>query len=188
MFEESVMSVELAGMSEGHQSKRLRNWERELIRRLPVFGHRNWIVVADSAFPDQSNPGICTVVSDSDQPFVVARVLDLVAKSKHLKATIYLDQELGFIQERDARGISTYRRQIGALLRSFNPVDLLHDDLIRRLDKASRAFSILVIKTKMDLPYTSVFFELDCGYWPSDAEVRLRLSMENARPSGAPQD
>jgi len=30
---------------------------------LPLFGHRNWIVVADSAYPAHSMPGIETIVS-----------------------------------------------------------------------------------------------------------------------------
>jgi hypothetical protein len=29
----------------------------------------------------------------------------------------------------------------------------------------------------MTIPYTSVFFELDCGYWNAEAEVRLRQAM-----------
>src|ERR1039458_10655620 len=29
---------------------------------------------------------------------------------------------------------------------------------------------MLLIKTDMTIPYTSVFFELDCGYWNAEAE------------------
>jgi hypothetical protein len=29
----------------------------------------------------------------------------------------------------------------------------------------------------MTIPYTSVFFELDCGYWNAEAEQRLRQAM-----------
>jgi hypothetical protein len=29
----------------------------------------------------------------------------------------------------------------------------------------------------MTLPYTSVFLQLDCGYWSADAERRLREAM-----------
>lgn len=35
-------------------------------------------------------------------------------------------------------------------------------------------------------PYTSVFFELDCGYWTREAEERLRLSL--ARRKSWPRD
>ena len=39
------------------------DWKRELKALLPLYGHRNWIVVADSAYPAQSCPGIETIVS-----------------------------------------------------------------------------------------------------------------------------
>jgi hypothetical protein len=32
----------------------------------------------------------------------------------------------------------------------------------------------------MTIPYTSVFFELDCGYWSAAAEQRLRKAMSAA--------
>jgi hypothetical protein len=30
----------------------------------------------------------------------------------------------------------------------------------------------------MTIPYTTVFFELDCGYWNAAAEDRLRQAMK----------
>ena len=42
------------------------------------------------------------------------------------------------------------------------------------LDQSAQLFRVLIIKTEMTIPYTSVFFELDCGYWNADAEQRLR--------------
>ena len=42
-------------------------WERQFRTLLPLYGHRNWIVVADSAYPAQSKPGIATVVADDEQ-------------------------------------------------------------------------------------------------------------------------
>jgi hypothetical protein len=35
----------------------------------------------------------------------------------------------------------------------------------------------LIVKTDMTIPYTSVFFELDCGYWNAGAEERLRQAI-----------
>jgi hypothetical protein len=32
----------------------------------------------------------------------------------------------------------------------------------------------------MTIPYTSVFFELDCGYWNAAAEQRLRKAILEA--------
>ena len=41
-------------------------WEQRLQHLLPLLGHRNWIVVADSAYPAQSNPGIETIYTGED--------------------------------------------------------------------------------------------------------------------------
>jgi len=45
---------------------------------LPLYGHRNWIVVADSAYPAQSKSGIQTIASGEDQIPVVQKVLDAI--------------------------------------------------------------------------------------------------------------
>jgi hypothetical protein len=34
-----------------------------------------------------------------------------------------------------------------------------------------------VLKTRMTIPYTSVFLRLDCGYWSDEQEKRLREKM-----------
>jgi hypothetical protein len=36
---------------------------------------------------------------------------------------------------------------------------------------------VLIIKTELTIPYTTVFFELGCAYWPGDAEDRMRKTM-----------
>lgn len=33
------------------------DWKTALNRELPILGHRNWVVVADSAYPSQTAPG-----------------------------------------------------------------------------------------------------------------------------------
>ena len=39
------------------------SWQQIVAERLPLYGHRNWIVIADSAYPAQSRARIETVVS-----------------------------------------------------------------------------------------------------------------------------
>ncbi|MGB8959529.1 MAG: hypothetical protein WCC00_11040 [Candidatus Aminicenantales bacterium] len=41
---------------------------------------------------------------------------------------------------------------------------VLHEDLIARLGQAGKAFRIVMVKTTLAVPYTTVFLELDCGY------------------------
>ena len=55
-----------------------RDWKSRLAEIIPLFGHRNWIVVADSAYPAQSKPGIETVVSGFEQIPVVEHVMDAI--------------------------------------------------------------------------------------------------------------
>jgi len=153
------------------------DWKRELKALLPLFGHRNWIVVADSAYPAQSRPGIETIVSGAGQIEAARTVLGAIAASKHVRANIYLDQELQFVAEADAPGVSRYRAQLAGLLKSAKTTTLPHEQIIARLDQAALVFRVLIIKTELSIPYTTIFLELDCGYWGSEAEQRLRQAM-----------
>ena len=157
------------------------SWKQVVQNRLALFGHRNWIVVADSAYPSQSAEGIETIVSDAGQLEVLEYVLKALAGSRHVTPTIYTDQELRFLNDKDAPGISGYRDQLFALLEDRRANTLLHEQLIAKLDAVSKSFRVLVIKTNMALPYTSVFLQLDCSYWPPEAEARLRAHM-GSRP------
>lgn len=168
------------GMNRAETVSPLLDWQQESLRRLPLFGHRNWIVVADSAYPHQSAPGIITLVADADQLTVVSWVLKEVAAFDHVQSSVYIDREIEFISEDDASGISLYRAQLAQLLKNMGTTRLPHDDIIARLDCQARTFSIVIIKTTMKLPYTSIFIELQCGYWSAEAEARLRTAMHNA--------
>ena len=65
------------------------NWDEILKNRLELYGHRNWLVVADSAYPAQSKPGIETIVADADQATVLDRVRTILGACKHVTATVY---------------------------------------------------------------------------------------------------
>jgi hypothetical protein len=156
------------------------DWERQVDSLLPLYGHRNWIVVADSAYPAQSKPGIETIFSGAGQLEVARKVLDAVNASRHVRASIYLDQELQFVAEKDAPGVTRYRSQLDDLLRNANKATMLHEQIIARLDQISQVFRVLIIKSELTIPYTSIFFELGCAYWPADAEERMRQAMASA--------
>jgi len=153
------------------------DWEHELHNLLPFYGHRNWIVVADSAYPAQSKPGIETIVSGADQLEVARKVLDAVNASRHVHASVYLDKELEFVAEADAPGVARYRQQLDQLLAGAHTILMPHEQIIARLDQVSQVFRVLIIKTDLTIPYTTVFFELGCSYWSADAEDRMRNVM-----------
>ena len=153
-------------------------WQNKLRQQLPYLGHRNWIVVADSAYPLQIAEGIETVYADADQLQVVKTVLDELSNSKHVRPMVYIDQELQYVPEKDARGISVYRDNLSRLLPEHATQALPHEDIIAKLDQAGRTFRVLVIKTRLTLPYTSVFLQLDCAYWNAESEKALRDAMK----------
>jgi len=151
---------------------------------LPVFGHRNWIVIADAAYPQQTSAGIETLVVELEQIDLVRMVLESIAASSHVRACVYTDLELKFVSEQDAPGVTAYRQALECLLEHCDMKQIPHEEIIARLDERARTFRVLILKTAMAIPYTSIFCELECGYWNAEAEERLRLAMSNA-PSPA---
>lgn len=157
------------------------NWKEELQKELPLLGHRNWIVVADSAYPLQTAPGIETIFVDADQLEVVKGVIGELAKTKHVKPVIYTDAEMEHVAETNAPGITAYRDGLSKVLTN-QPVQVLpHEQIIGRLDEAGKTFKVLLLKTPLTKPYTSVFFQLECGYWSAESEKQLRRAMKEAR-------
>jgi hypothetical protein len=153
------------------------NWEEILKDRLQIYGHRNWLVIADSAYPAQSRQAIETIVADEEQTRVLERTCAILSGCKHIKPNIYTDRELTFVAEEDAPGIASYRERLGTLLTGSEVRVLPHEEIIAKLDRAGELFRVLIVKTNMRIPYTSVFFELDCGYWNAQAEKKLRAAM-----------
>ncbi len=156
------------------------NWQKILAERIPAYGHRNWIVVADSAYPAQAKDGIETVVADADQLQVLQVVMAALAKSKHVTPIIHTDQELQYLDDAQAPGVEAYRDKLAAMFKDRTVEAMPHEKIIERLDEVSRTFKVLVIKTNMTVPYTSVFLQLDCAYWGPDAEKGLRAKMAAA--------
>jgi len=157
------------------------DWKQKLQKELPMLGHRNWIVVADSAYPLQTAPGIETIHVSADQLEVVKGVLAELAKTKHVKPTVFTDAELNFVAETNAPGISKYREGLSRVLTN-QPVQVLpHDHIIAKLDEAGKTFKVLLIKTPLTKPYTSVFFQLECGYWNAESEAALRKAMKRGK-------
>ena len=158
------------------------NWEEILKDRLQLYGHRNWLVIADAAYPAQSRPAIETITADEEQTTVLERTSAILGGCKHIKPNIFTDEELAFVCEEDALGISSYREKLGSLLTGSEIRVLPHEEIIAKLDRAGELFRVLIVKTNMRIPYTSVFFELECGYWNQRAEKRLRAAMKSRGP------
>jgi hypothetical protein len=154
-------------------------WRARLHQSMPLLGHRNWILVVDSAYPLQTSPGVETIETDGSEVDVVREVLQEVDRSIHVRPVLYMDAELPFVTENDAPGVEQYRREIRGVLGDRPVSSIAHEAALSKIDEAGKTFHVLVLKTRLAIPYTSVFIQLDCRYWSSDAEARLRQAMKS---------
>lgn len=155
------------------------DWKSQLQAKLPMLGHRNWILVVDQAFPEQNAAGMEYIYANENLLPVLKEVLTQVNSSTHIKPIIYQDKELSFITENQAKGVKEFVTGAKAILGSQKVETLLHDDVFKKLDAESKLFKVLVIKTKETIPYTSVFLQLDCSYWNGVKEQQLREAMKH---------
>ena len=114
------------------------HWQQRLSERLPLLGHRNWIVIADSAYPLQSREGIETIATGEEHPAALKHVLAALNSSKHVRPIIHLDAELPFVAEQDAAGISAYRNSLTSLLKNQPTRSLPHEEIISKLDNSAQ--------------------------------------------------
>lgn len=152
------------------------DWKQTLHEMMPLLGHRNWIVVTDMAYPLQTNPGAVTLDATSDEFSTVLRtVMSELAASPHVFPHVYRDSEQLRLDENLCQGITVYRAEVDAALGAgadMKEVD--HEKLILRLDEVSRLYRVVIIKSGLTIPYTSLFFELDCRYWDAAREAEIR--------------
>ncbi|MFI3281056.1 MAG: hypothetical protein R3Y44_03670 [Rikenellaceae bacterium] len=151
-------------------------WRSEFERVLPLLGHRNWILVVDKAFPLQSAAGMTYLNSAEPIENVLNYVLESIDGSSHIKPIIYTDKELQCLRQfggAEAAMVETIKQALdGREVQS-----ILHDEVFSKLDTASKLFNVVVIKTEAAIAYSSVFIELDCGYWTAEKEQQLRTSL-----------
>ena len=153
-------------------------WQESLNTQLSLFGHRNWILIVDKAFPMQNANGITTIDTNEDLLPVLKTVLQQIDQSTHVRPIVYTDKELSFVTEDQVSGIESYRKLLDEIVGKMGPQVLLHDSVFVKIDQASKLFGVLVLKTNEVIPYSSVFLQLDCKYWSTENEQLLREAMK----------
>lgn len=159
--------------------KETADWKKEVGEKLPLLGHRNWIVVTDMAYPLQTGTGVTTLYTDTPYQEVLAFVMQTLREVPHVYPHIYRDAEFNRLRENFCPGIDSIRAATGALLPAGQVTYRDHESLIATLDSVSRLFQVLILKTNLTIPYSSVFFELDCKYW--NAAQQEALEKETGR-------
>lgn len=152
-------------------------WRYKFNDELSLFGHRNWILVVDKAFPAQNADGITIINTGENLLDVLDITLQEVEHSTHVRPIVYTDKELNFIHQEQIKGIDSYRKSLDKTIEKYNPQVMLHDSVFFKIDEASKLFKVLILKTNEIIPYSSVFIELDCKYWSEENENLLRNKM-----------
>ncbi len=135
--------------------------------------------MVDKAFPAQTATGITVINTGESLQDVLQFTLQKIDRSLHVKPTIFTDKELEYITPQMVPYIENYKKTLHNNLRGIEPQTLLHDTVFVKIDKASKLFKIIVLKTEEIIPYSSVFIQLDCKYWSGDQEKALRERMKN---------
>ncbi len=106
------------------------NWKARVAESMPLLGHRNWILIVDSAYPLQSSPGVETIETNASHIDVLQYVLGAVNNSIHVRPLITMDAELPFVPDDDAPGASAYRSQIARILSDYKIESIPHEKVI----------------------------------------------------------
>ena len=149
------------------------SWKDNLQELLPLLGHRNWILVVDKAFPLQTAAGMTYLNSGEHMDSALSYVLEAINGSSHIKPIIYVDQELSALKHIGAEE-AEMADAIEKTLKGYPVEQVLHEEVFAKLEAASKMFHVVVIKTESTIAYSSVFMELDCGYWTAEKESALR--------------
>ena len=155
-------------------------WKEQFQSQLSEFGHRNWILIVDKAYPSQNSEGVTTIDTQEDLLDVLNYSLKQIDSSTHVKPIIYTDKELNYITPQQVSNINKYRSDLKTTMGSNQPQIIPHDSVFVKIDKASKLFKVLVLKTNEVIPYSSVFLQLDCKYWSVEKEQELRKVMKFA--------
>lgn len=179
----SVLLLAMAGYGgpiKTHHTDNTMDWRSILKEKLPVLGHRNWILVVDKAFPEQNAAGLEVVYTNEELADVLKATMQELDKSAHVTPVIYGDKELAYLTEQMCPGVESLRKNLAAALGGRQPQPILHDSVFIKIDEAAKLFKVLVLKTNGTIPYSSIFLQLDCKYWTPEKEKVLRDAMRAA--------
>lgn len=174
-FGMALVSFGCGGVQDG------RMWQAAVNRQSGQLGYRNWIVIAEASFPAHNRPGLRQVTAPVGVPEALDYVLNTLEQTQNVRPQIYLTRELRSVENDFAPGIDELRKRVKEALHGHEATELDQQSLLTLMEDANRSFDVLVIRTSTALPYSSVFIELQPGYWDVDSETRLRDRIERER-------
>lgn len=153
-------------------------WIKNLEREVSELGAENWILVTDHAYPIPQSAEAHVVLADAKLDVALAAVFEAVESEGHIWPRLYTLREFDFLEKDYAPGVASLRELRTAVIAERklqvipqSTVDLLLEEVIPNK-------RILIVKSTSAYPYSSVFMELDSGYWNARSEDALRKKMD----------
>ena len=149
-------------------------WLDNVDQEVHKLGSFNWVIVADPSFPALSRSGVVTVTTPVSTTQALFGVLQSIDAHSHVRPRIHLTREASAVVEDETPGINQFRAERDFVLNKRETITLTNNALNLLITDARKNYRILVIKTTTNLPYTSIFMELESGYWDGESETALR--------------
>jgi hypothetical protein len=149
-------------------------WTQRLDSEIVELGAYNWIIVTESAYPAPGRPQTHTVISPYELPQTLDSVLQTIDSLGHIRPRIYLTREVDELSETYAPGIENHRANLSKYLNERTTQSLSARSLESLLRSSKNGNRVLVVKSQTSLPYTSIYIELESGYWDGESETALR--------------
>ena len=108
---------------------------REFAQVFGRLGDRNWIVIADAAWPLSSQPGYQMIQVGGDPAEALASVLMAVDAAPHLRPVVFMSEEVDRIPEDDAPGMDQYRKNLAKVLKNHPAKHMPHKAIVGHLDQ-----------------------------------------------------
>jgi hypothetical protein len=124
------------------------------------------------------SPGVETIETGEDQLAVTRAVLWEISHTIHVRPLVFLDAELPYVPSDDYKNVNAYRDGLKKVLKPYPVQSLPHAEILDKVSETAKTYKVLVLKTTMTVPYTSVFLQLDCKYLSADGEQKLRKAMK----------
>ena len=156
-------------------------WKAMVQQRTSELGFRNWIVIAEASFPAYSRAGVHQVSADVEVSEALSYVLEAIDQTQHVRPHVFLTREMRSMSNDVAPGIDEMRAKTQQSLAGLEFASLDQESLMSLLADANRSFDVLLIRTNTALPYSSVFIELQPGYWDAESEQQLRDRIQRER-------
>jgi tRNA U34 5-carboxymethylaminomethyl modifying enzyme MnmG/GidA len=154
------------------------SWLKTVDHEVHRLGTFNWVIIAEPSFPALSRTGVTTITTPVSTIEALDGVLQSIDSHSHVRPRIHLTREAGAVIEHDTPGIDDYRTKLKQVLNERDTLTLTNNTLNLLITDAQKNYRILVIKTTTSLPYTSVFLELESGYWDGVSETALRKRLK----------